>query len=149
VVASMTMLGAIAKPSFGILSDHFNKKTVTMLSIILMFIGVSGILLSRQYELILISAGLFGLGYGAQMPLFNILVATIFSRKAFAQIVGLLGPIMLPFNLLGLPLTTFIYEQVGSYMPAYGLMLVLYLVSLISLFLLKIPEEQEQITTKP
>ncbi len=142
LVATMTLMGALAKPTFGILTDYLNKKMVILTSIALMFCGVSGILLTTDYYLLVIAAGMFGLGYGAQMPLFNIMVATIFSRRAFAQIIGLLGPIMLPFNLFGLPLTTFIYEQVGSYVPAYTLMLGLYVISIISLSLLKVEPKE-------
>ena len=40
------------------------------------------------------------MGYGAQMPLFNILIATLFGQRSFARMVGIMGPIMLPFNLL-------------------------------------------------
>ena len=139
IVAAMTLMGAMAKPLFGILTDYLDKKLVALTSIALMFSGLVGILLTTGNWLTLVSAGMFGLGYGAQMPLFNILVATIFGRRAFAQIIGLLGPIMLPFNLLGLPMTTFIYESTGSYVPAYTLILLLYVVAAISLALLKIP----------
>lgn len=140
VVAAMTLMGAVAKPLFGILTDHFNKKLVTFLSIGCMFLGVCGILLTRDYNLLLVAAGLFGLGYGGQMPLFNILVATVFSRQAFPRIIGLLGPMIMPFNLLGPPLTTLIFERTGSYHGAYLLLLLLYLVSVVSLSLLALPK---------
>ena len=53
--------------------------------------------------------------------------------------VGIMGPIMLPFNLLGLPMSTWIYESFGSYTPAYAFMLGLYVVAMISLATFKLP----------
>jgi cyanate permease len=139
VVAAMTFAGAIAKPLFGILSDYFSKQWVTFASIVFMFFGVAGIITSTHFSLVLLAAASFGLGYGAQMPLFNILIATLFGQRSFARMVGIMGPVMLPFNLLGLPMSTWIYESFGSYTPAYAFMLGLYVVAMISLATFKLP----------
>ncbi|MGA1104462.1 MAG: hypothetical protein ACO3T7_12610 [Pseudomonadales bacterium] len=74
------------------------------------------------------------------MPLFNILIATLFGPTAFARMIGIMGPIMLPFNLIGLPLSTLTYETFGSYIPAYAAILVLYLVAIAGLWGLKLPK---------
>ena len=140
LVAGMTLAGAIAKPTFGILSDYFDKRGVTLVSIGFMFAGVAGLISSEHYPLLMLSAVSFGLGYGAQMPLFNILIATLFGPTAFARMVGIMGPIMLPFNLIGLPLSTLTYETFGSYIPAYAAILVLYLVAIAGLWGLKLPK---------
>jgi len=140
LVAGMTLAGAIAKPTFGILSDYFDKRWVTLVSIGFMFTGVAGLISSAHYPLLMLSAVSFGLGYGAQMPMFNILIATLFGPTAFARMVGIMGPIMLPFNLIGLPLSTLTYETFGSYIPAYATILVLYLVAIGGLWGLKLPK---------
>jgi len=54
--------------------------------------------------------------------------------------VGIMGPIMLPFNLIGLPLSTLTYETFGSYVPAYAAILVLYLLATAGLLSLKLPK---------
>lgn len=140
VVAAMTFAGAIAKPLFGILSDYLSKKWVTFASIVFMFLGVAGIITTSHFTLIVFAAASFGLGYGAQMPLFNILIGTLFGQRSFARMIGIMGPIMLPFNLIGLPMSTWIYESFGSYTPAYAFMLALYILAMISLATFKITE---------
>ena len=139
VVAAMTFAGAVAKPLFGILSDYLSKQWVTFASIVFMFLGVAGIITSTHFTFVLLAAASFGLGYGAQMPLFNILIATLFGQRSFARMVGIMGPIMLPFNLLGLPLSTLTYETFGSYSPAYAVILALYVVAAVALFGLRLP----------
>ena len=140
VIAAMTFAGAIAKPLFGILSDYLSKKWVTFASIVFMFLGVAGIITSSHFTLIMFSAASFGLGYGAQMPLFNILIGTLFGQRSFARMIGIMGPIMLPFNLIGLPMSTWSYESFGSYTPAYAFMLALYILAMISLATFKLTE---------
>tara|TARA_B100002051_G_scaffold250623_1_gene262181 strand:- start:341 stop:1585 length:1245 start_codon:yes stop_codon:yes gene_type:complete len=142
IIAAMTLTGAIAKPLFGILTDYLNKKLVIFISIGAQFFGVSGFVLFDSYISLIFAAGLFGFGYGAQMPLFNILVATIYGREDFPRVIGLMGPMMLPFNMLGLPVATLVYERFGSYIPAYAGVLVFCLVATICLSFLKIENKE-------
>ena len=139
LIAGMTLAGAVAKPIFGILSDYLDKRWVTLASIAFMFAGVAGLISTTAYPLLMLAAVSFGLGYGAQMPLFNILIATLFGQTAFARMVGIMGPIMLPFNLLGLPLSTLTYETFGTYSPAYAMILALYVVAAAGLIRLRLP----------
>ena len=141
VIAAMTAAGATAKPLSGVLMDHFNKKAVVFIFVGLQFSGVAGIVLFDSYTGMLIAAAVFGLGYGAQSPIFNILIATIFGRGDFPRVIGLMGPIMLPFNMLGLPLTTLIYQSYGTYLPAYVAVLALHVASAVCLAYLRIPDK--------
>ena len=140
LIAGMTLAGAVAKPTFGILSDYLDKRWVTLASIAFMFAGVAGLISTTAYPLLMLAAVSFGLGYGAQMPLFNILIATLFGQTAFARMVGIMGPIMLPFNLLGLPLSTLTYETFGTYSPAYAMILALYVVAAAGVIRLRLPQ---------
>ena len=142
IIAAMTFAGAIAKPLFGTLTDYLDKKLVTYISIAAQFFGVAGFVVFDSFVTLIIAAGIFGLGYGGLMPLFNILVATIYGRRDFPKIIGLMGPIMLPFNMLGLPLATLAYEKFGSYVPAYVGVLAFSLVAAVSLSFLKIGENK-------
>ena len=103
---------------------------------------MAGFVVFDSFVTLIIAAGIFGLGYGGLMPLFNILVATIYGRRDFPKIIGLMGPIMLPFNMLGLPLATLAYEKFGSYVPAYVGVLAFSLVAAVSLSFLKIGENK-------
>ena len=142
IIAAMTFTGALAKPLFGILTDYLNKKLVTYISIGAQFSGVAGFVLFDSFSALIVAAGIFGFGYGAQMPLFNILVATIYGRRDFPRVIGLMGPIMLPFNMLGLPLATLAYEKFGSYLPAYVGVLAFCLIAAICLGFLKIQDNE-------
>ena len=141
VIVVMTLMGAIAKPLFGILADHFPKRAVMGMSISLQILGLFLVLqLDGRLEL-MVAGAIFGLGYGAIMPLFAVLIGALFGRADFARIMGLMGPMTLPFTLVGLPFTTFVFERTGSYAPAFTTFLGFFAVSAIALFFLPLPAQ--------
>ena len=83
----------------------------------------------------------YGLGYGAVMPLWAILLAALFGRVGFARVMGIMGPMTLPFTLVGLPFTTLMFERTGSYLPAFATLLVFLIASAIALAFLRVPRQ--------
>lgn len=139
VIVAMTLMGAIAKPLFGVLADHFDKRAVMGVSIALQMLGLFLVLQFDSRLGLMVAGTFFGLGYGALMPLFTVLIGALFGRADFGRIMGLMGPMMLPFTLVGLPLTTFVFERTGSYAPAFAGFLAFFVVAAIALLFLRLP----------
>ena len=125
----------------GTLSDFVDKRLVMGLSLTCQIVGLLVIIALESYVGIMAGAFLFGLGYGAVMPLWGVLLGAMFGREAFARIMGSMGPIMLPFTLLGLPFTTWVFEQTGSYAPAFATLVAGFVLSTIALGFLRLPAE--------
>ncbi len=119
VVAVTTFMGALAKPTFGILVDHFNQRVVVSLAILLQASGVSVLLFADDQMTLSAGGFLFGLGYGGMAPLWSVLIAERFGRTAFASAMGAIMPMIMPFNIIGLPLATFIFDTTGTYLPVF------------------------------
>lgn len=139
VVSLTTLLGAIAKPTFGTLSDYVNKKVATGLAILLQATGVSLLLVAETYSALLVAGALFGLGYGAMAPLWGVLLSARFGRRAFAQVMGANQPMLMPFNIVGFPVTNLIFESTQSYLPAFTLLLFGYAIAIISIWRFHLP----------
>lgn len=137
VVAVTTLLGAIAKPLFGTLSDFFNKKLVLASSVALQFAGVSVLLVADDLTTLNIAGACFGLGYGGVATLWSVMLSVRFGRAAFAKVMGANMPMLLPFNIFGLPLAAYVYESAGSYIPAFTGLLGGYVVAWIALALFR------------
>ena len=138
VVALTTLFGAFAKPIFGILSDHLAKKLVVALAIGLQAVGV-GLLIAAGSLVGLYAAGVcFGLGYGAISPLWAVLLATRFGPDAFTRVMGANMPMLMPFNMVGLPITTAVFGLTGSYVPAFMGLIAVYVVAAVALALLRL-----------
>lgn len=138
VVATTTLMGAVAKPLFGTLADYFDKRLVSAVSIGLQVCGVVVLLFAESLTTLSVAGFLFGLGYGGVAPLFSILLAERFGRASFARVMGAAMPLTMPFSLVALPVTTLIFEMTGSYLPAFALTLVGYAVAATALGLLRL-----------
>ena len=139
VIAAMTFAAAIAKPVFGMLADHASKRGVMALCLALQIVGLALVLRADDYSELMVAGLFYGLGYGAVMPLFAVLLGTLFGREDFARVMGLTAPLTLPFMLVGLPFTTFVFERTGSYLPAFAAFLGFFAVSAAALMFLRLP----------
>ncbi len=142
VVALITLFGAIAKPLFGTLSDFFNQRLVMAIAVVSQVTGLILIVTAGGYAGLMIAAVFFGLGYGAGLPMWSVLIVAMFGRKSFAKIMGVMSPMTMPFSLIGLPFATYIFELTGSYVPAFTTLIGLFAISLLALAFLRLPSER-------
>jgi MFS family permease len=61
-----------------------------------------------------VSLGL-GLALGGVMPAMSALLARLYGTHRFSSAMGYVGPVMIPFQMLGAPAAGFVYDQTGSY----------------------------------
>ena len=142
VMAVLTFMAAIAKPLFGITADHINKRLAMGISLCFQIAGLSLIIAFKSQLGLTLAAVVFGLGYGAVSPLWSVLLVAMFGRAAFARVLGMMAPLTTPFMLAGMPFTTWFYENAGSYLPAFAVLIGGFVVSLTALSVLRLPEEQ-------
>ena len=141
VMAVLTLMGATAKPLFGIMADHINKRLAMAISLVCQIAGLSLIMAFESQAGLTFAVVIFGLGYGAVTPLWSVLLSAMFGRAAFARIMGVMSPLTTPFMLAGMPFTTYVYETTGSYLPAFAVLIGGFVVSLVAVALLRLPEE--------
>ncbi len=137
IVALTAVLGAAGKASFGFMADIFPKKAVLTASVVLQVIGLAVIIAVHSYEGLLVAALLFGFGYGGVAPLWPIMLAARFGRESFPTIMGPSLSMVAPFGIVAVPLTNWLFEAQGSYLPAFQLMFFAYLAAIVSLLLLR------------
>lgn len=142
VMAVATFMGATAKPLFGITADHLNKRLTMAISLCFQIVGLSLIMAFESQLGLTVAVVFFGLGYGAVSPMWSVLLSAMFGRAAFARVMGVMGPLTMPFMLGGMPFTTYMYETTGSYLPAFAVMIGGFVVGLVALGLLRLPEEK-------
>ncbi len=134
-----TLFGAIAKPLAGTAADHLPKRGVVAAAIALQVAATLLLLIADSLLLLCAAGALFGLGYGGIAPLWSLLLADRFGVVAFPKVMGASMPMTMPFNLVGLPLTTFVFGFTGSYLPAFASLLLGYAVSAVCLWMLRLP----------
>jgi len=126
VLGLMAGMAALGKPVFGRLSDRISPRRAMGIATGLQAAGLVAILLAPGYGALLAASILFGLGFGGLMPLFGLLTAARFGAPKLGRMMGAAGPLMLPFQLFGLPFTTAVFDRTGSYTPAFVTFLFFY-----------------------
>ena len=69
-------------------------------------------------------------------------LGALYGAPAVAGMIGLISLLFLPFNMLGAPVSGYIYDTSGSYEQAFWLILGVCAASMISLVFLRLPEHR-------
>ena len=119
VLSCMAGAAALGKPLFGILADRLSPRSAMAGSIGCQVTGLVAILLAPGYAALLGASLMFGLGCGGLIPLFGLLTLERFGAAQLGRMMGAMLLLMLPFQLLGLPFATAVFDRTGSYTPAF------------------------------
>ena len=133
VLSLMAGMAALGKPTFGTLADRSSPRAALAASMGFQVVGLVGILAAPGYAALLGAAGLFGFGCGGLIPLFGLLTVARFGAARLGSMMGAALLLMQPFQLLGLPFATAVFDHTGSYTPAFVVFLGLYIAAAIML----------------
>lgn len=142
VLSLMAGMAALGKPIFGRLADRSSPRSAMGLAVGLQLVGLLAILFAPGYAALLGASIPFGLGFGGLLPLFGMLTAVRFGAGRLGRMMGAAGPMMLPFQLFGLPFATAVFDRTGSYTPAFVTFLAFYGAALVALS--RLPRHSEQ-----
>ena len=88
------------------------------------------------------ATAVFGLGMGGMMPLWGTLIGACFGRRSFGRVMGLMSPMLLPIQILGVPFAGYVYDTYGSYDLAFTVFICMYVSALLIFTLLRMPEQE-------
>ncbi len=125
---------------FGTLADKVNIRVLLWSSFFIQGITFVFVRLIDPNFVSLMGAVLvFGLAAGAMMPLMAAAIGRGFGPASFGRVMGFIGPVTLPFGFIGPPLVGFIRDVTGSYLLAFDLFLVIFVIASLILVGLKLP----------
>lgn len=139
VLSVMAGMAALGKPTFGWLGDRYDRRGCMWLAIGLQISGLLAIMNAPTHLSLVAAGALFGLGYGGILPLWGVLLGAIYGRLVFGRIIGLMGPMMIPFQTLGIPFAGWVFDTTGSYNMAFATFLGLYAAAAAILTFLRVP----------
>lgn len=139
VIAAMGVLGKVV---FGWIGDRLSGRGALWLAIGLQATGSAGLLQAESYTAVLSAAAVFGLGMGGMMPLWGTLIGVCFGRRSFGRVMGLMSPILLPVQILGVPFAGYVFDRSGTYDLAFAVFVCMYLSAMLVLFLLRAPARE-------
>ena len=140
VLMSMAAVGGMTgKILFATTIDRMNNAIITVaISIVaVQIVGFIGLTISTAFWAAALCVFLGGLGGGASIPLHPYLNSRFFENDVIGRVNGLQMPLMLPFGLVGLPLSGWVFDKTGDYNIVFWSYAVLFSGALILLLLLK------------
>lgn len=119
-IASCTaFFGILGKLVYGALVDRWDVRNALWLGIGFQVAGQLCMLFAPGYFGFLIGACLFGFGMGGIVPMQGAIVGAAFGRASFGRVLGAMRPPMSVVHLLGVPFAGWVFDETGSYEPAF------------------------------
>lgn len=119
LLSLMAVGAALGKPGFGALTQMIGERAAYLTAIANQ--GITLLLIAAtqaNFPLLAGSALIFGLSFGGILPLLGALLARIFGAERFGPAMGYVGPVLIPFQMGGIPFAAWVWDTWGSYTPA-------------------------------
>jgi MFS family permease len=131
--------GIIGRLSCGYLVDRVDKRLASWVIFAILTTGWAGLVVAPSYSTLLVASIGMGLGVGGIMPLWGALTGACFGRAVFGHAMGLMTPLMLPFNLAGAPIAAYAFDRTGSYTLVLSAFLATFLLGAVVIAFFRIP----------
>ncbi len=130
IVSLLYVFNSVAKIPLGRMIDKIGVRPVMMICIVSMLCAaVSLTMLEDQAYIAYIFAAFWGIGNIAFTVPVPIIPPTIFGTKDVAALTGIFMGILQLGSAIAMPVANFIYDMVGSYVPLYTAMIVVFVIA--------------------
>ena len=133
--------GVLGKIIFGYLMDMMKTAHPPMIAMFLQAIGIFGITYLNEPNIFLLSAFIFGLGFGAATPLMTACYLRIFGAHNLGKARGMSSPIISPLQPIGILITSILIGFQDTYFAAFNIMGCFALVAVILASQIQEPEK--------
>ena len=114
--------GVLGKILFGYLMDLMKAAYPSMMAMFLQAIGIFGITYFNEPSIFLLSAFIFGLGFGAATPLMTACYLRTFGAHNLGKARGIASPIVSPLQPIGVLITSILIAFQDTYFIAFNIM---------------------------
>ncbi len=119
VLGATAGVGVLGKLGFGFLLERYGHRRIIMWCFGLQALGVLCLLLPTHVVTLAIYVGLYGFAMGGNATLQATIIGECFGRLHYGSIAGRMTPIIVLAQAVGIPLAGAIRDAMGSYVPAF------------------------------
>jgi MFS family permease len=139
VLGATAAMGVVGKLGFGSLLDRFDQRRVAAMCFVLQAAGVVLLWQTRGAAALVCYVVLYGYAMGGNATLQASLVAEAFGRLHYGAVYGRLTPFVMLTQAIGIPLTSYLRDRMGSYDLALGAIVVASLVAVVLVLRVRLP----------
>jgi cyanate permease len=118
-VGLLTVVSIAGRLSFGYLGDFVDKRYLFLIAYILQGGGVLILMIARDMTTVYLFVAVFGVGFGATVPLLASIRADYFGRAALGKIQGFMSPVTMVAGATGPVSAGYLFDTTGSYQSAF------------------------------
>lgn len=115
LISIIAVMGLIGKLLFGTIADRVDLRLGLGGSALLLTLGLCCFLGSEHFSLLLAGSVAIGLAAGGMLPVWGAMMAQAFGVTHYGRVMGMMAPVLMPFNLVSPPLAGAIFDRTGSY----------------------------------
>jgi MFS family permease len=116
----MAIISILGRFSFGWFGDRYDKRWLTGFGLAMSGISMPFLIYAGESIWLLVPFSFFfGIGFGGPVPMTSALLRDYFGRYRLGTILGVVMGLMMIGNVLGPPLTGWVYDTYGSYNGAW------------------------------
>ena len=119
VIGLLTLVSLIGRIVLGFLGDFMDKRYLISLAYVMLGAGVLVLANSNSMLEVYIFIALFGIGFGATVPLMAAMRAEYFGRAYLGRIQGFMSPIVMLAGAIGPVTAGYLFDTTGSYQIAF------------------------------
>jgi len=140
LLSASAFAGMLGKPVFGTLVDRGDPRVAAWASFGAQFVGLAVLIQATSYSVLVAGGIVFGFGMGGTVPLQGAVASRIFGRLSFGKLMGLMRPVQVPLNIIGVPLAAFLHDRTGSFHVAFCVFLGVYASCALVMSFVRAPE---------
>ena len=118
-VGLLTVVSIAGRLSFGYLGDFVDKRYLFLFAYILQGGGVLILIVAQEMLTVYLFVAVFGVGFGATVPLLASIRADYFGRAALGKIQGFMSPVTMVAGATGPVSAGYLFDTTGSYDSAF------------------------------
>lgn len=138
LISIIAVMGLTGKLLFGTIADRVDLRFGLAGSSALLALGLLCYLRPDNFSYLIAGSVLAGLAAGGMLPVWGALMAQAFGVNSYGRVMGLMNPVVMPFNILSPPLAGAIFDRTGSYHLTFILFIVMLLLSICILPLIQL-----------
>ena len=142
VILGVSVFSVIGRLASGIVGDKMDKRKVIALAFVLQFFGTLMFAFSYNVWHLSIFVVLWGLGFGASIPVRFAMIADMFGRRHYGSIMGILMTVSTIFGVIGPVFVGWMFDVRGNYREPFFIMAVSVIVSIPLILTLTSPKKR-------
>ncbi len=128
----------------GWMMDHLNARFTVLCAVTSYLLSTLIFIDATSYALLLLAAGLFGLGFGGMVPVRSVLLSRLFGVQRFSRVNGLLSFFLAPATFWVL-ITGYVADTTGTYVTAFQVWAVAFMLAGIVSALVRLPNRTDAV----